>query len=315
MSPNTKSLVVARKTLRDFSSLKLLLAFFVPYSVVTWIVSQGMVGTTDEAVGKLPLGTQEQILVQAFSQLSFAWAAGLPAMVLVAVLAANGIAKDEQRGTLRILLSKPVSRRSVLLGKFAAVVVFGFLAAAASLLVAGVTLYSASGASASALGGSIFALLPGNLVYALFVTLLVSAVGTFFAVATASRLKTALGTILIPAVFFAFLFVRAITGGSGLYETYRLYLVDVNYHLGNSFVLVHEGLGAEFSPLTQAALWITTGVYDASGWGHDPLVGGFSGTVPVVGHVPAAASVAVVVILSGGLLTAAIRRFDSRDIS
>ena len=315
MAPRSKTLVVASKTVKDFSSLKLLLAFFVPYTGLTYLFARGLTSTDGDPVATLPLGAQEQLLTSAFGQLSFTWAAGFPAMVLVAVLAANGIARDEQTGTVRILLSKPVSRRQVLLGKYIGVVTFGFLATVACLLVGAVALYATAGASPSALGGSIFTLLPGTLVFAFGAVLFVAAVGTAASVFTASRLKTALIASLVPALFFAFLLVRLLTGGTGTYEQFKLYYLDVNYHLGNFFVTLHGVLGPEFSPITQSDLGLFTGVYDHSGWGPDPLVGGFTGTVPVVGHVSATLSILLGLVLTVALLVAAVLHFDRKDIS
>ena len=109
----------------------------------------------------------------------------------------------------------------------------------ACLLVGAVALYATAGASPSALVGSIFTLLPGTLVFAFGVVLFVAAVGTAASVFTASRLKTALIASLVPALFFAFLLVRLLTGGTGTYEQFKLYYLDVNYHLENFFVTLH----------------------------------------------------------------------------
>ncbi|WP_135829899.1 ABC transporter permease subunit [Halorussus halobius] len=310
-----RSLVIARKTLRDFSSLKLLLLYFVPYSVITILLSMGLTSSASDDLATLPLRTQEQLLIDSFSQLSFTWAAGIPMMVLIAVLAANGIAKTEQQGTLRILLSKPVRRRQVLLGKFGAIVAFAFLTTIAGIFICAVALYHFSGTVPLALGSSIFTLLPGTLLYAFFVCVLLATVGAIVATVTGGRLQTVLAMLLVPGLFFAFYFVRVVTGGSTVYETYKLHLLDVNYHLGNVFVFFHNVTGVTFSPLTQATLGPVTGVFDASGWGPDPLVGGLSGTVPVVGRVPMFVSVALLTTLAAVLLGLSMYHFNRKDIS
>jgi ABC-2 type transport system permease protein len=99
-------------------------------------------------------------------------------------------------------------------------------------------------------------------------------------------------------LFFAFLLVRVLTESGGTYDEFKLYYLNVNYHLGNVFVTLHGVLGTEFSPITQSDLGLTTGVYDQSGWGPDPLVGGFSGAVPVVGNVAPVVSIGVGVMLT-----------------
>lgn len=314
MTTRSKSLVVARKTLRDFSSVKLLIAYFVSFSLLSLLFAGGMTSTDQDALATLPLATQEQLLTSAFAQLTFIWAAGLPLMAFVGILTANGVARSEQQGTVRILLSKPILRRQVLLGKYLAVVVFGSLTALAGVLIAGSTVYAVSGASVAALDGSIVPYLLPSLAYAFVVVTFVASVGTGVAVLTGSRLKTALATLLVPTTFYGFMFGRIITRG-GTYEQFQLYWVDVNYHFGNLFTTVYDAFGMSFSPITHSQLGPITGVYDASNWGQDPLVGGFTGSVPEVGYVPAIASVAVLLALAVVVLVGSVSWFGTKDIS
>lgn len=69
-----------------------------------------------------------------------------------------------------------------------------------------------------------------------------------------------------------------------MYAEYSLYLDDLNYHFGNAFVCIQGLTGVEFSPATEASLATLTGVYDATGAGIDPLVGGMASSVPLAGY-------------------------------
>lgn len=307
-----KSLVVMRKTLADLATPKALLLFLVPYAGLTAFISMAITNDVAADLAMAPLRVQEVALTDAFSGVAFVWAAGIPMMALVGVQAARAVASEAERGTLGILLSKPIRRREILLGKVAAIVLFSAVAMLAGLAIAAVAVYYFAGASAAAIGGGIFSVFPGHFAYAIYVALVLGAVGTFFAVLTRRRMWTALASLVVPALFFAFVFVRSVAGP--LYEQYMLYVVDVSYHFGNAFVFVHGLTGTAFSPTTQVSLDTYTGVYDTAGTGMDPLVGGMSSSVPLAGYVPPAVSFVVLLGLSLGLLAAALYRFDRADI-
>lgn len=311
MTPS-RAWVVMRKTLADMANTKLLGLFLVAYVAITAFISLAVTSGVPEDLAMAPLRIQEDVLAEGFIEVAFIWATGIPMMALVGVQASRAVATEAEKGTLRILLSKPIQRREVLVGKFGAVVLFGALAMVMGLLVAAAAVYYFAGASAAAIGGGIFPVLPGHLVYAVYVAVVVGAVGTVLAVITRRRMWTALGALVIPALFFAFVFVRSVAGT--FYEDYWLYFVDVSYHFGNAFVFVHGILGTEFTPTTQTSLNTFTGVYDTAGTGMDPLVGGMSSSLPLAGYVPPAVSFVVLLGLAVVLVGVAIYRFDVADI-
>ena len=51
---------------------------------------------------------------------------------------------------------------------------------------------------------------------------------------------------------------------SGMYETYGLNNIDVNYHLGNSYILFIQSSGTRIMPIYQGILGTFTGTYTAS---------------------------------------------------
>lgn len=224
------------------------------------------------------------------------------------------VAGESESGTFELLLSKPVHRWEPLVGKYLGITIFGFLTMVAGLLVGGVTTYTFSGASPQAISGGIGALLPGVVVYALVLSVFMTAVGTLFAVLTGSRLKTALVTAVVPVLFFAFIFVRLLPVGD-TYEGFFLYLVDVNYHLGNLFVLIQETVGPGFNSETAGSFSTVSGVYDVTEAWTDPVLGGIVGSVPLSGYVPPAVSSALVLVLSVVVLAAAVYQFQRMDIA
>jgi len=305
--------VISRKTLGDLSNPKLLAAFFVPFLAVGGFLA---LATADneipEDVATLPLHAQELQLAGAFAPLSYIWGAGVPVLVLGAVLAAMTLATEAEHGTLRILLSKPIRRWEVVVGVFGAITLFSFLLAVACLLLVALLLFQFADASPGALGG-IFGLMPGNLAYALFVSVVIAAVGTVLSVVTRNRVRTLLGGLVFPVFYFVFLPVRVIAGD--FYRDYALYLVDINYHFGNAFVFLHERVGDGFTPEMQATLAVWTGVYDPRDAAFDPLLGGLPPSLEPVGHVPQVVSLGVLAALAVGAFAFAVHRFQRMDVA
>jgi ABC-type transport system involved in multi-copper enzyme maturation permease subunit len=305
-----RALTVLGKTFADLSSPKLLAGYFVPFLTVAWFL--GLVFADAEiSGGTAPLAQQETELFASFAVISYFWAAGIPVLALGAVLCANAIAKEAERGTLRILLSKPVSRWEVFLGTFAAVVAYSVLVSLTSLLLSAVLLVVMSDVDPAVIPEGVFAAMPGNLAFALLGSSVVTAVGLSLAVFTRRRLRTALGALVLPALYFAFLPIRIFSGDT--YEDYHLYLLDVNYHFGNAFVFVHEAVGDEFGVKAQTMISIWSGVYEMPESGanaEQPL----TASLDPVGHVSMEASFLLLALLAVGTVAAGLYRFERMDV-
>lgn len=307
-----QTLMFARKTVRDCSNPKIVLAFLIPYLGIGTLLALGFASGAPDDLGSAPISTQEQVLLELFSQYSFVWLLAFP-MLLVGLLAGQTIALEAQKGTFRLLLSKPINRWEPLLGKFLGIVFYGLLAMVAGLFFGAALLVHFSGASSAAIAGSILPLSVGGLVYGLVITVFIAAIGTSLAVLTGSRLKTALGTAIVPILFFAFIFVRLLPFDD-IYDDFRLWAVDVNYHFGNLYVFIQELVGQEFNPAMAEAFALPSGVFDVTTAWMDPMMGGIVGSVPLVEHVPPVGSFSVVLLLSVGLIAAAIYRFERMDV-
>lgn len=299
-------LTVYRKTFGDLSNPKLIAAYFVPFLVVSGMMALGM--TDDEFADLVTIAAQETALASAFAIIAFFLAVGFPFLSLGAVLTANTLAREAEMGTLRILLSKPTRRWTVLFGTYGAIVSYMGLVALASLLLSAVMLVHGSGVDAGIISGGIFAWLPGHVVFALFGSAVVTAVGFALAVVTKNRLRTALGALSVPVLYFAFFPIRIFAGD--MYEDYALYLLDVNYHFGHAFVFVHEAVGGVFGVEIQRRLAMLTGVYTVP----DEMSDTPPESLELAGHVPMEASVALLVSLAIGAFAIALFRFRDMDV-
>jgi ABC-2 type transport system permease protein len=302
--------LILRKTFADLARPLLLLGYFLVFGGVLFFLALGFANNDLENVADSPLVQQEAEFYRAFLGISVLWAGAIPLMLLGAVASATSLAKEAEQGTLQILLSKPVRRTEVLLGTFGAIVGFVLFVGIASLLLTGLALFEFSGTSAAALEEGLFGALPGLLAFVLLLAVFVAALGLALAVRTGNRLQTGLGSLVVPALYFAFFPIRALAGAS--YEDYYLYLLDVNYHFGNAFVVLVEALNGGFDAETQAYVTTFTGVYDAEQAEAEPQ--NLPESLDLAGHVDPVVSLLAIVLVSAGLLAYATVRFQRMDV-
>jgi ABC-2 type transport system permease protein len=301
--------VIVKKTVGDLLEPKWIGAYLVGYAAVAWFFALALTNNEiAENVSELPLAQQELQLLASYVTVSWIWGVGIPILVLGAVFGANSLAKEAETGTLRMLLSKPIRRWEVLVGVFVGNVLSLFLVGIASMLLMAVALYQQSGTAAAALNGGVFAILPENVLLLGFVSVLVSALGVAVSVVTQSRLQTVLGGLSLSVSFFTLWLVRLIN--RPLYEEYRLYLLDMSYHLGNVYALVHATVGESLSTEVKLVFGNLSGLYDLEGAGSN----GPPESVELAGYVDPIVSLAGLSVLAVGLLAVAIYRFEQLDI-
>lgn len=302
-----RTLTVFGKTLGDLSDPRVLAAYFVVYLGVLFFLAVALGNNLlPDGATNVPLADQEKFLRGGFLALAHLWAIGIGLLLLGAVSSANTLAKEAEAGTLRIVLSKRVRRLEVILGTFAGIVVFLTLAAVANVLLAGAGLFWFADIDAAALESGLFGAMPGNVVFALFVSTVVAAVGLALSVFTKSRLQTALGVLVMPALFFAPMVARLIS--PDFYEDYYLYLPDMSYHLGNVFVIIHEAVHGELPVEVATTLTVFSGVYD-----HQPG-NGPPETLELSGYLDPGVSLGILAVLAAGALVAAAVQFHRLDV-
>jgi ABC-2 type transport system permease protein len=297
--------VITKKTVGDLLQPKWLGAYLVGYVSIAWFLGLGFSNNGLDGVAGLSLAQQEIRLVATYATMSWFWGVGIPILVLGAIFGANTLAREDERGTLRMLLSKPVRRWEVLLGTFLGIVLALFLVGVASVLLSAVVLYTHGDTAAAALDGGVFAILPANLVFLLVVCTFVAAVAVTMAVATRNRLQTALAGLSLSVSFFVFWLVRLIN--QSLYEDYFLYLFDASYHLGNVYVLFIDSIGQEFPNGAKPIFSNFSGLYDLES--AEP-----GASVELLGYVDPVVSLGVIVVLAIGLVVVSIYRFERLDI-
>lgn len=298
---------IYRKTLGDLSNPKAIVTYLLVFLGVIFFLGVGFANNEiPDSVANLPLAEQELELLSAALPLLWLWGVGIGLLAAGSLFVTLSLATEAERGTLDLLLSKPVRRWKVLTAMFLANVTFLFGVGIASLLLVVVVVYQMGGFSAAALGG-LSDVLPALILYTLFVCTLINSVGMAASVITRNRLQTAALTAVVPILFFVLFVVRLFPGD--IYEDYSLYLIDMSYHFGNVYVLILEAVGDPLSVELQRQLGFWAGVYDVSDT-QEPV----DGSLELVGYVDPIGSLALCLVLIVGLLVLALVRFQRLDV-
>jgi ABC-2 type transport system permease protein len=299
---------ISKKTIADCSHPKILAGYFALFlsvvSFLAWVIATNEFSAD---VATLAVAEQEIEFLSSALPVVFFWSTSLPVLLLGAVLGGNTLAKELDRGSLRIVLSKAVRRWEVVFGIFTGLVGYLFVVAVASTSLTILMFYRFSGVSPAALEGGFFETLPALLVFVLFVAVVISAFAVALAVHTRNRLQTALGAFSVPVLFFGMWITRLLS--TQRYEEYNLYWLDVNYHLGNTFVYVYKSLVGELAVETQGALAIWSGVYQRPKESDQ-----VPESLDLVGHVSQEVSMLGLAVVAVVSLAFAFYRFDQLDV-
>ncbi len=253
--------VVMAKTIGDLMSVPRTVALVAGGMVPTVIFS--LVWRETFQAGTMSLEMETSLLVGFFIIISFLWIAGVYLIYLV--IGTSGLElvdRERDKGTLLLMVSKPISRSQFLLGKFLALVLTTLLLQAIILLGSVLVLWGLLGLDPDIVA-ALLSLLPWIFLFSLFVILAFASLSIALSTLVTSYLaRNAILMVIVAIVFAAGLGLRV--QWPDIYEDYRLYYVDVSYNLGNTYVpLMDQAEAGRMLPVFQAWLGITTGAYRA----------------------------------------------------
>ena len=225
------------KTLTDLTGWKTLVLFTIPLVTLMAVLPSYFMFHAGYQTHQAAIHNA----VNQFLSVSFLWIAGFFLAFLVAANAAGFVAKEESDGTLLLLSSKPVSRRQIVLGKLAALIVRTVLLEAVLLTLVAVLFRFALGLEEDALVALLKAM-PWVVLYSLLIIAFFGAISLALSVLT--RNLIAIMVIMSCLITFCFLLgpmIRFMMQNAGSpYVEHHLYCIDPSYHIHNSFVLFQE---------------------------------------------------------------------------
>jgi hypothetical protein len=238
--------------------------------------------------GNMSLEMQTSFVVGYFVIISFFWMTGFClAYLVVGTSGLELIDQERRKGTLLLMVSKPIRRSQFLLGKFLALVLTSMLLESVILPVSVLVVWASLGLEADTVS-ALLRVLPWVFLFSLLVIFTFAAVSMSLSILVRSSLvRNAVLTLIVLMTFAAGPIMRM--GWPEIYEDYRLYYMDGSYNLGNAFMLMlDQAETGRLTPQSQAWLGITTGAFKA---GTEELLtvlgaGGTGAVDPDIGAMP-----------------------------
>lgn len=181
-----------------------------------------------------------------YSMLAFILLAGILIWVICSNSATGLFASEIHEGTMRLLISKEISRMELVIGK-----VTGMLAGSAVYLILSFASFLMifillSGVEKDILWVVLKATLM-FILYGLVLIFIVGAMGTFLSTCFKKKVPAILILAALAALIFGIIPIgRMVLNAFGIYDKWHLYLIDINYHLAlifNQFLSFLGGLG------------------------------------------------------------------------
>ena len=305
-----RTAVVTKKTFQDLYSFKRMIAMIIIMLILPLIyisiaspVDFGLISPFHAAT----------VISIALAFPFFFWSLGLSYTVFIGISGSPLIADEVSSGTMLILISKPISRIKIFLGKFIGVFLYGMLLSFVAIFVSGwIGVLIKSGNIDHFV--SLIPFLTALYLYSLFILFLFTSITMALSSIFKKSRNASVGILLIAIFsFLAFQLIRTMLGD--FYAIFQLYHFDLGYHLGNVFILFIESLNA-IPPSTswQRVFGMLTGVYSTQ----SPIdpdqninLGGFSKTnyyLPIV-------SLVIWLLIAFLLLAFALISLKKREIS
>ncbi|MDY6833310.1 MAG: ABC transporter permease [Chloroflexota bacterium] len=238
---------VFRKTLIDLTGWKSLLTLVVIGLLFPVLVMMSHQCNTDWG-----LAAQTHSLVDFFLMVFFIWTGGFFIAFLVSANAVGSISKEDAEGTLLFLVSKPVSRRHIVLAKLAAVVVRAVILETLMAMVFFLILRFLLPLEQDTFL-AFLRTIPWLILYSLVIVVLCGTLSMALSALIRNQIVAmSLVSVAIIALFLSGAVVHRMVPDN--YDDYHLYYVDPSYHLGNVFVpVLKQTSGGELPPASSEA--------------------------------------------------------------
>ncbi len=305
---------IVRKTLIDLTGWKrtltlLIVGLFIPVALsISW--------SLDLQKASLSPDMETFFLLKRFIGISFIWTTGFFLAFTVVTSAAGSISKESNDGTLLALVSKPIARRQIVLGKFAGVVIHALLMVTVILLIEAVLFWFILPVEAPTFSALLKAI-PWMILYSLLVILVFASIS----LALSSLIDNQVVTTVLACgmILFVFLFgqISGMMFGMRLqsYENNRVYMFDGAYQFGNAFApALEQAMGGEMLPAQEMGeISYFSGIFKGGRLG-ESFSGEYQYPGELANYVTPAVSAILLMILTAGALTVAVVTTERKDV-
>lgn len=306
---------IVRKTLIDLTGWKrtiilLLLGLIVPVlTSIAWRSHLHTAGLSPDMV--------TYYVLKSFVGISFIWTTGFFLAMAVVTSAAGAISKESHEGTLLTLVSKPIPRRQIVLGKFTGIVIHSLLMITVVFLIQAVMLWFILPVEAPTFARLLLAI-PWMILYSLLVILVFASVS--LALSSLIDNQVVITVLACGVVFFMFMFGPVSTMIFSVkpqgYQDHYVYMIDGSYQLGNAFApALKQALGGKMLPSQELSeIRYFAGIFkggrlEDSGSSSEYMYPG-----ELANYVKPAVSATLLMVLVAGCLAVAVVMTERKDV-
>lgn len=306
--------IIFSYTLRKLMRTRNTIIYMCSILIVVVGVSAASKGSLGDS-GQSTLMAQKSIATGIFSMLCFLWIAGIPMIISIVSNGMGLIANEETEGTLLILVSKPITRMEIIFGKFLALIVSRLLLFVATLFSGLAIMNSLTGMDPEVFD-TVFQTLPGMLAYGGLVVLIFSSFSILFSTVFKKKIVGTIIMLLMVMLIYALIpYLRMTLLQSGIYETFKMYIFDLNYQLGNIlYHLLHTAEGVRLTPLIQILMSMFIGIYSPMQSTMDADIQAMPPTLELSNYLSPWVSIALWLTISTGAVVLSFLKLYRKDV-
>ncbi len=320
VSTNKRMIVLLKKTISDIYKLRGLIITIFIMVVVPVVSTSGMVlmGLSTTDYGSISPFAASMTISFGLVPLLYFWTLGLVYSVMVGAKAAGTIADEVTKGTMLMLVSKPISRIQIFFGKYIAIFLYGLVLSFFGIYLSGwISVLLTSGNIIHFVGMIPFLNL--MLVYSLFVEFIFLTISMALSSIMKKGRTAGVIIILLAALTYIVFLIIKFMGILPLLiaqfpEVSMIYYLDLGYHFGNVFYLINNTLGI----LPNSVAWqINFNMYAGIFMGqiNDSTQDISLGGSQLNGYVDPFVSLLILIGLTFGLLLFGLNKLRTKEIS
>ena len=308
--PTLRCLPLIDRTLREIATLNRSLVFLIACALVPYLAAR----EAFSEMTSVPVEIQALFMREIFFLFAYLWVGGIVLGLFSAVTVSGFISREMGSGTLLILVSKPLHRWEIVLGKFLAFLIYILVLETIALVSVAYIMVTVTGVHFSVFW-YLLARVPFLLVYTTFVAAVFGAITLGLSVLSSSSSKIILvmaGMVILA--YFGMFIVRA--QFSAYYDTYDLHHIDMGYYMGNVYLLMMESFGYRPTPFLEGIMGSFAGTHDTAGLAglSEQDQGFILPGLPETGFYTRIESLLIWSGLTIGLMGAAIVRLYRKDV-
>lgn len=246
--------VVFNKTLRNMYKPLIVSLYFIVvilFTILFAILSKG---------NSLSILEQIERVKSTYISFNFLYLSGIGLVFLMMIFGLDIFGTEEYEGTMRILVAKPISRSSIVLGKIFGILFGTFLYYIFSLIISMTLYFLILMLDRDVLIG-VLNLIPSFILYSIFIIFVL--VGITSLLSSLFKKKTPsiiILVVLVITLYGVFPITRNLLNESGKYEAFKLQRIDINAQLGNVYMSIIER-GKEENEVYSQPIIMFTGRY------------------------------------------------------